>query len=148
MKKYPRYALAVFASLALTGLALTDMASASTSNESARAAAGLLKIDIMAQCQDGNAVFRIKNVGNAWPKTSTFAIYNMRKKGKKRLRKLISKRRMRLKDGQRASFKIKTGRLPSGRVGLWVKPDWYQRDFDYDATITCSRPQDPPSAGS
>ncbi len=133
MKRHRQYALAVFASVAITGLATATFA-----EESARATAGLLKMDIMVQCQDGNAVFRIRNVGDAWPKTSTFAIYNMRKEGKKRLRKLISKRRMRLKDGQRASFKIKTGKLPTGRVGLWVKPGWYQRDFDYDATVSCS----------
>ena len=80
--------------------------------------------------------------------SATFAIYNMRKKGKKRVRKLISKRRMRLKYGQRASFKIKTSQLPSGRVGLWVKPGWYKRDFDYDATVRCNRPQGNSSPGS
>lgn len=132
MKRHYKYALAAFASLTLTGLATAAFA-----EETARVTTGLLKMDIMVQCQDGNAVFQIKNVGDAWPKTSTFAIYNMRRKGNKRVRKLISKRRMRLKDGQRASFRIKTGKLPTGRVGLWVKPDWYQRDFDYDATISC-----------
>ena len=133
MKRYHRYALAAFVSVAVTGITATTFA-----EERAQVAAGHLKMDIMVNCQDGNAVFRIKNVGNAWPKTSTFAIYNMRKKGNKRVRKLISKRRMRLKGGQRASFKIKTANLPTGRVGLWVKPDWYKREFDYDATVSCS----------
>ncbi len=133
MKRYHRYALAAFVSVAVTGMTATTFA-----EERAQAAASHLKMDIMVNCQDGNAVFRIKNVGNAWPKTSTFAIYNMRKKGKKRVRKLISKRRMRLKDGQRASFKIKTAKLPTGRVGLWVKPGWYEREFDYDATVSCN----------
>ncbi len=133
MKRYQRYALAAFVSVAVTGITATTFA-----EERAQAAASHLKMDIMVNCQDGNAVFRIKNVGNAWPKTSTFAIYNMRKKGKKRVRKLISKRRMRLKGGQRASFKIKTAKLPTGRVGLWVKPGWYKREFDYDATVSCS----------
>ncbi len=133
MKRYHRYALAAFVSIAVTGITATTFA-----EERAQATASHLKMDIMAQCQDGNAVFRIKNVGNAWPKTSTFAIYNMRKKGKKRVRKLISNRRMRLKDGQRVSFRIKTAQLPTGRVGLWVKPGWYEREFDYDATVSCS----------
>jgi len=113
------------------------MAATTYAEERAQAAASLLKMDIMVNCQDGKAVFRVKNVGNAWPKSSTFAIYNMRKKGNKRLRKLIAKRRMRLKDGQRASFKIKTETLPTGRVGLWVNPGWYEREFDYDATVSC-----------
>lgn len=132
MKRYRKHALAVFASIAITGLA-----TASSAEESAQATAGILKMNIMVNCQDGNATFRVKNIGDAWPKTSTFAIYNMRKKGKKRLRRLISKRRMRLKDGQRASFKIKTGNLPTSRLGLWVKPGWYKRDFDYDAVVSC-----------
>ena len=133
MKRYHRYALAAFVSIAVTATTATTFA-----EERAQAAASHLKMDIMVNCRDGNAVFRVKNVGNAWPKTSTFAIYNMRKKGKKRVRKLISKRRMRLKDGQRVSFKIKTAQLPTGRVGLWVKPGWYKREFDYDATVSCS----------
>ena len=133
MKRHHRYALAAFVSIAVSGITATTFA-----EERAQAAAGLLKMDIMVNCQDGNAVFRIKNVGEAWPKTSTFAIYNMRKKGNKRVRKLISNRRMRLKDGQRVSFRIKTAKLLTGRVGLWVKPDWYKREFDYDATVSCS----------
>ncbi|MDA1089584.1 MAG: hypothetical protein O3A85_04635 [Proteobacteria bacterium] len=143
MKRHSKYALAVFASVAITGLATATFA-----EESALVTAGLLKMDIMVNCQDGDALFQIKNVGEAWPKTSTFAIYNLRIEGNKRLRKLISQRRMRLNDGQRASFKIKTDQLPSGRVGLWVKPDWYKRDFDYDATVRCSRPQGRPVPGS
>ncbi len=132
MKRYRKHALAVFASIAITGLT-----TASSAEKSAQAPSSILKMNIMVNCQDGNATFRVKNVGDAWPKTSTFAIYTMRKKGKKRLRRLISKRRMRLKDGQRASFKIKTGNLPNSRLGLWIKPGWYKRDFDYDAVVSC-----------
>ena len=132
MKRFRSHALAVFASIAITGLS-----TASSAEESAQATASILKMNIMVNCQDGNATFRVKNVGDAWPKTSTFAIYTMRKKGKKRLRRLISKRRMRLKDGQRASFKIKTESLPTNRLGLWIKPGWYKRDFDYDAVVSC-----------
>ncbi|MBT7943055.1 MAG: hypothetical protein HN719_06835 [Alphaproteobacteria bacterium] len=132
MKRFPKHALAVFASIAITGLA-----TASSAEESAQAGAGILKMNVVANCQDGKATFKIRNLGDDWPKTSTFAIYNMRKKGKKRVRRLITKRRMRLKDGQRASFKVKTENLPTGRLGLWVKPDWYKRDFDYDAVVNC-----------
>jgi len=132
MKRSRGYALAAFASIAITGFANATLAA-----ESAQSPAGFLKMEIATNCKDGNAFFRVKNAGIAWPKTSTFAIYNMRKEGNKRLRKLIAKRRMRLKDGQRASFKIDTGKLPTGRVGLWVKPGWYEREFAYDAMISC-----------
>ena len=85
--------------MALVSVAIAGFVTASIADESAQATAGLLKMEIMTNCQDGNAFFRVKNAGNDWPKTSTFAIYNMRKKGNKRVRKLIAKRRMRLKDG-------------------------------------------------
>jgi hypothetical protein len=132
MKRYRSHALAVFASIAITGLA-----TASSAKESAQATSSILKMNIMVNCQDGSATFQVRNVGEAWPKTSTFSIYSMRREGNKRLRRLISKRRMRLKDGQRASFRIKTENLPTGRLGMWVKPGWYKRDFDYDAVVSC-----------
>jgi len=132
MKPPQKHALAAFVSVAIIGLATSTIAA-----ESAQATAGLLKMEINTTCSDGNAFFRIKNAGEAWPKTSTFAIYHMRKKNNKRVRKLISKRRMRLKDGQRASFKINTSKFPYGQLGLWIKPGWYKRDFGYDATVTC-----------
>ena len=128
MKRSPIFALGAFSVIAITGIA-----SAALSAESAQAPGGILKMNISANCEDGNAFFRIKTVGEDWPNTSTFAIYNMRKKSLK----LISKRRMRLKDGQRASFRIKTAKLPTGRVGLWVRTVWYKRPFVYDATIRC-----------
>ncbi len=128
MKLTRKLALGVLASFAISGLT-----TASIADESAQAGVARLKIDVSANCKGEDAYFRIRNSGEAWPKTSTFRIYNMRK-GK---RKLISKRRMRLKDGQRASFKIRTAKLPTNRVGILVKPGWYQREFAYDATIRC-----------
>ena len=128
MKRSPIFALGAFSVIAITVIATAAMAV-----ESAQTTAGILKMNISANCEDGDVFFRVQNVGEDWPKTSTFAIYNMRKKS----RKLISKRRMRLKDGQRASFRIKTAKLPTGRLGLWIKPSWYKRPFVYDATIRC-----------
>ena len=103
MKRSPIFALGAFSVIAITGIA-----TAALSAESAQAPDGILKMNVSANCEDGNAFFRIKNVGKDWPKTSTFAIYNMRKKS----RKLISKRRMRLKDVQRVAVKINTAKLP------------------------------------
>lgn len=129
MKLSRKHALAAFVSVAIASLATAAIAA-----ESARATSGFLKMEIMTHCRDGNAFFRVKNAGESWPKTSVFAIYYVGEKG----RKLIAKRRMRLKDGQRASFKVKMAKLPAGsRLGMWIQPGWYQRDFSYDATITC-----------
>ena len=85
MKRSRNYALGVLISFAIAGFATATIAA-----ESAQASAGILKMEIMTNCLDGNAFFRIRNAGSDWPKTSTFAIYNMRKKGNKRVRKLIA----------------------------------------------------------
>jgi hypothetical protein len=129
MKRSQKHALGAILSVTILGLSTAVYAA-----ESAQATAGLLRMEIMSNCTGGNAFFRVRNAGEAWPKSGTFAIYHLTKKGKR----LISKRRMRLKDGQRASFKVKTAKLPSGRLGLWIKPGWYKRAFAYDATVNCS----------
>ncbi|MFQ5765507.1 MAG: hypothetical protein ACE5GT_11300 [Rhodospirillales bacterium] len=129
MKLSRKLALGAFASATIISLSASAFA-----EESAQTAAGFLRMEIMTNCKNGNAFFRVRNAGEAWPKSSTFAIYHVGKNG----RKLIAKRRMRLKDGQRASFRIKAGRFPSGQIGLWIKPGWYEREFGYDATISCS----------
>lgn len=128
MKLSRKLALGAFASAVVISLSASTFAA-----ESAQTAAGFLRMEIMTNCKNGNAFFRVRNAGKAWPKSSTFAIYHVGKNG----RRLIAKRRMRLKDGQRASFRVKTERFPAGQIGLWIKPGWYEREFGYDATINC-----------
>ncbi len=134
MKRSQKCALAVIVSVALAGLAsASPMSDSALAAESVQAAAGVLKMEIMTNCQDGNAFFRVRNAGEAWPQASTIAIYHLGKDGQT----LIAKRAMRLKDGQRASFKVKSGNYAEGRLGLYVEPGWYKRDFSYDATVSC-----------
>lgn len=134
MKRSQKRALAVITSVALAGLAsASPMSESALAAEAAQATASVLKMEIMTNCQDGNALFRVRNAGDAWPKTSTFAIYHMGKDGQT----LIAKRAMRLKNGQRASFRIKAEKYAEGRLGLYVEPGWYKRDFSYDATVSC-----------
>ncbi len=124
--------LAIMAIAAL-GLALTAAASESKSAEMAQAATSALKLNVATACDNGNATFQVKNAGQDWPKSSTFAIYRIGSGAKQ----MISKRRMRLKDGQKASFKVKASKNTTGRLALWVKPSWYRRAFNYDATVSC-----------
>ena len=134
--KYPRK----FIVAAVTSVAVAALASASPISDTAEAAdaaqagIGALKMEIMTNCQNGTALFRVRNAGEAWPKMSNFVIYHVGKDGKT----LIAKRAMRLKDGQRASFKVSMDKYPDGELGLWVEPGWYKRDFAYDATVNCS----------
>jgi len=134
MKRSQKFALAAVMSVALAGLAsATPMSDSAFAADSAQAVSGPLRMEIMTNCQDGSAMFRVRNAGEAWPKSSTFAIYHMGKDGQT----LVAKRAMRLKDGQRASFKVKTEKYREGQLGLHVDPGWYKREFAYDATISC-----------
>lgn len=128
MKRSRKHALVAIASAAVVSLYGSAYAA-----ESAQTTAGFLRMEIMTNCKNGNAFFRVRNAGEAWPKSSTFALYHVGKGGKK----LIAKRRIRLKDGQRASFRVKAGKLPDGPIGLWIQPGWYEREFAYDATVDC-----------
>jgi len=103
------------------------------SAETAQAMRNAMKLEVSTGCKDGDATFRVRNLGSSWPKSSTFAIYRLGKGG----RQMVSKRRMRLKDGQKASFRVKRSKNPTGRLALWVDPSWYKRQFDFDATVTC-----------
>ncbi len=91
-----------------------------------------VRLEVTATCNPDAMVFRVRNAGPAWPKTSRFAIYDLA--GDKP--ELLSKRRFRLKQGQHASFRIKH-KSSNAHVGLWVEPGWYTREFLYDAEVDC-----------
>lgn len=92
-----------------------------------------LKLAVSTSCSNGVSKFRVKNEGPDWPKSSSFSLYRI--EGSKKYP--VSARRMRLKSGQIASFTVKKSRNPSGNLGLFVGPTWYERDFTYDATLVC-----------
>jgi hypothetical protein len=103
------------------------------SAETALVPGSALRLEVQTACLDGNTTFKVKNAGAAWPKTSTFAIYRIAAgKGQ-----MISKRRMRLAPGQQASFRVKASRNPTGKLGIFVRPGWYQRKANYDAIKVC-----------
>ena len=130
--------LAVMA-VSVVGLAMTmALKSASSAEkiksfETAQAGGGKLRLEIKTACQNGDLTFKVKNAGTAWPKASTFAVYGI-DRGNARI---ITERRMRLAQGQHASFRIKAKRNPTGRLGLAVRPGWYKRPAKLDATATC-----------
>ncbi len=90
-----------------------------------------IRLRVNTECTDGAVVFKVINIGGRWPKAGTFTIYAL--DGQKRL----SRRRMRLARGQRASFKFKTRKTGEMVLGLWVDPSWYSRGFRYDAMVVC-----------
>ena len=101
--------------------------------ETAAVAGNALHIDVATECAQGSTIFTVKNIGTSWPKTTTFAIYRLGSgKGQ-----VVAKRRLRLTEGQQASFRITAKRNPTGQLGLAVQPGWYERPAGYDATAAC-----------
>jgi len=91
----------------------------------------LLRLSITAACGDDGAVFKLVNRGQKWPRTGMLRLYYTDDNT------LIGERRLRLADNQRVSFKVKHKIMDGRPVGVWVKPDWYQRAFNLDAAMTC-----------
>jgi len=91
-----------------------------------------LDIEVTAKCIKDSAVFQITNLGAKWPRLGEINIYKINGKA------LLSKRRVRMRNSQQATFKIrKRGGGSYGPVGLWVSPSWDKRAFKYDAIVTC-----------
>lgn len=89
-----------------------------------------VRMRVVAECEEGSAVFQVFNEGEAWPQPGKIAIY--RTEG----RVLVSQRSMRMTRGQRASFKVKSAG-ENVEFGLSVEPTWYARPLGYDAKIAC-----------
>jgi len=101
-------------------------------SRSTGAAPAPVALNISTSCRDGETVFTTENRGGDWPASGQFQIYRIGTDDQ-----VVSSRRMRLKKGQKASFKIAASKSPTGQLGLFVKPSWYERAFAFDATATC-----------
>ena len=121
------------AMVAVGFLCLAAGATPVSAAETASAAGNALRLKIDTECHNGDTIFKVRNTGQTWPKTSTFGIYRLNTQ----TGQIISKRRMRLTEGQQASFRISAKRNPTGRLGLVIQPGWYSRKLAYDATATC-----------
>ncbi len=104
-------------------------------NEVAAVAGTPLGVEIMASCTDGETRFKVTNNGRTWPKQGKFALYRL--DGDKR--QMVSARRMRLTRGQSATFRVKAKHNPTGDIGLFVSPLWYERPFNLDSRLSCRK---------
>ena len=89
-------------------------------------------IEVTAKCVKDTAVFQITNLGDKWPRLGEINIYKIDGKT------FLSKRRVRMRNSQQATFKIRKRSGGSyGAVGLWVLPNWDKSAFKYDARVIC-----------
>lgn len=117
----------------LAGLSAPSIASAGSKNtEVAQVTSTALRLHVLTKCVNGAAVFSVKNEGASLPKLATFTLYRVNQN------KVVYKRRMRLKAGQTATFKLKNAHQISDQIGLFVDPEWYPRERQPDAKISCS----------
>jgi len=90
-----------------------------------------LQLEITSACNEDGALFKIINRGGKWPRTGFLRLYHADDKT------LIGERRLRLGEGQKVSFVVKN-KIAQGRpVAVWVEPEWYKREFEFDANLAC-----------
>ena len=108
-----------------------DQPAAGQSSRIVKVTSGVLSMEINGGCEGQAARFQLVNTGDPWPKTSTISVFDLRDDS------LITKRRLRLVNGQSASFKIDNLTSPVASVGLWIEPSWDERDIRYDVSLRC-----------
>jgi len=96
--------------------------------------ASQLQLSVISSCVGGDTVLRIKNTGNDWPRKSNLNIHQI-DDGKPRL---ATSRPMRMKANQIATFRVPKRKNPTGNIGLFINPSWYERPFKLDAEVSCS----------
>ena len=91
----------------------------------------LMDVEVKSSCTDKGAAFEIVNVGQKWPYTAMMRIYTADDKS------VLSERRLRLAAGQKVTFAVKKEKLDGRAVAIWIEPQWYKREFKFDAIADC-----------
>jgi len=119
-----------------TGVALvgvsTSLVQVSAQAEVAVAPPAYLQLEITSACTGEGAVFKVINRGGKWPQRGYLRLYHADTKS------LIGERRLRLAAGQKVSFVVKNKVMNGAPVAVWIEPEWYQREMEYDASIKCN----------
>ncbi|WP_170827088.1 hypothetical protein [Magnetovibrio blakemorei] len=90
-----------------------------------------LRLHVSSACGETGAVFNVTNRGAHWPRTGILKLYYADD------HTLIGQRRLRLADQQKISFLVKKTIAAGRPVAVWIEPQWYERDFTFDAALTC-----------
>ena len=91
-----------------------------------------LSLEVSAICEGKTPAFQITNLGDRWPRLAEIAIYRTDTNG------MVTQRRLRMTNSQQMIFKLPDAMGAEGNeYGLHVNPTWYERVFQYDATIKC-----------
>ncbi len=95
------------------------------------APAGIQHLHIEATCDGSIAVFHVHNEGGRLPGAVQFKLF------RSDMDTIISKRRMRMIEGQSATFKVKNADKIPADIALFMDSEWQARPQQADAQISC-----------
>ncbi|MDH5490044.1 MAG: hypothetical protein OEX17_08970 [Rhodospirillaceae bacterium] len=121
-----------FVVMSVFALALSESKAASAeAQELAVNPVSFLQLEITSTCTDKGSLFRIINRGQKWPRNGVLHVYFADDQSS------MTERRIRLAPNQKVSFVIDNNKSAGRPVGMWIEPEWYKRDFAYDAKTSC-----------
>lgn len=91
-----------------------------------------LQLEITSACTEEGAIFKVVNRGGKWPQSGYLRLYHADDKS------LLGERKLRLAPGQKVSFNVKKEVMAGHPLAIWVEPEWYEREMEYDASINCN----------
>lgn len=119
--------LGLMAASSSHAMATTDM----PPQELAAVTPVFLQLEITSSCTDKGSIFKIINRGKKWPRQGILHVYYSDDKA------VMTERRLRLAPNQKVSFVINKGKSSGRPIGMWIEPEWYKREFGYDAKSAC-----------
>ncbi len=103
-----------------------------TSLEVATVPPVFLQLEITSACTEEGAIFKVINRGVKWPRTGYLRLYHADNKT------VLGERKLRLAPGQKVSFVVKKRIMDGHPLAIWIEPEWYEREMEYDSSISCS----------
>lgn len=93
-----------------------------------------LSLEVSALCEGRSPIFQVTNLGDRWPRLAEVSIFRTDTNG------MVTQRRLRMTNSQQMVFKIPDEMARQGaEFGIFIQPTWYERAFQYDATIKCTQ---------
>lgn len=115
------------------GAALGANGAAAQQIETAQIRGGSIDVTVTGACLGKDAVFRVVNNGVAWAADREFIVY--RTAGDI----VVNKRKLRMAEGQSASFKVRGAARSGVELGLTLQGDGVETGLDvYHARLKCA----------
>jgi hypothetical protein len=131
MKRISKLFFAAVMILGCSALSLSAYAAGKPTSQVSALSPVYLQLEFTTSCTDQGTVINIVNHGEKWPQMGFLRLYMADDKS------MLGERKLRLASGQKVSFVVKDEISNGHPIAVWIEPQWYQRDFKYDATVMC-----------